>query len=549
MGDNNLKNISKIKIFLIIFVLIFTSFAGLVNANITSKNSQKDFKVDYNKAYTVAFNKLKFMNKDDEFKLTSHFTIDNEKNANLCHVFNLLPKGFIIISADYRVNPLIAYSFTSDNIAEHDDSFFIEILKKDVEKSIDYHSKDNGFSVEKEWNYLTNVLLELPTLNDFQQWPAEGTTVTEGWVTTTWKQGEPFKNMCPMDGDVRSIAGCPAVAMAQILNFHENIKNTRFTDEDDYYHNYENFFTIDDDYEEYDFPSFPILNTFLETLEQHYENDIDITDDDKAALTFACGVAAKQVYTSRVSGTFGVNQAYDAYQRFGFETSALLTSEDEDMYDRVIHNMKNAYPVHLALVDDSGTVGHNMVLDGYNTDDYYHINFGWSGQYDGWYKLPSWRIPYDLTVIEGLIVDIMNDGSEADLDFEGNINLAKIPAGSTHQTSFNIKNVGQEGSELDWEIIEWPDWGEWSFSIYSGLNLTPEEEPVEIELTITAPDAKNKEFKGGVKIVNKNKPGDICYVPVVVKTPKSFKFNLFFNSNIYDFFTNVLLKYFQNTNF
>ena len=549
MGDNNLKNISKIKIFLIIFVLIFTSFAGLVNANITSKNSQKDFKVDYNKAYTVAFNKLKFMNKDDEFKLTSHFTIDNEKNANLCHVFNLLPKGFIIISADYRVNPLIAYSFTSDNIAEHDDSFFIEILKKDVEKSIDYHSKDNGFSVEKEWNYLTNVLLELPTLNDFQQWPAEGTTVTEGWVTTTWKQGEPFKNMCPMDGDVRSIAGCPAVAMAQILNFHENIKNTRFTDEDDYYHNYENFFTIDDDYEEYDFPSFPILNTFLETLEQHYENDIDITDDDKAALTFACGVAAKQVYTSRVSGTFGVNQAYDAYQRFGFETSALLTSEDEDMYDRVIHNMKNAYPVHLALVDDSGTVGHNMVLDGYNTDDYYHINFGWSGQYDGWYKLPSWRIPYDLTVIEGLIVDIMNDGSEADLDFEGNINLAKIPAGSTHQTSFNIKNVGQEGSELDWEIIEWPDWGEWSFSIYSGVNLTPEEEPVEIELTITAPDVKNKEFKGGVKIVNKNMPGDICYVPVVIKTPKSFNFNLFFNSNIYDFFTNVILKYFQNPNF
>jgi len=549
VGDNNLKNISKIKIFLIIFVLIFTSFAGLVNANITSKNSQKDFKVDYNKAYTVAFNKLKFMNKDDEFKLTSHFTIDNEKNANLCHVFNLLPKGFIIISADYRVNPLIAYSFTSDNIAEHDDSFFIEILKKDVEKSIDYHSKDNGFSVEKEWNYLTNVLLELPTLNDFQQWPAEGTTVTEGWVTTTWKQGEPFKNMCPMDGDVRSIAGCPAVAMAQILNFHENIKNTRFTDEDDYYHNYENFFTIDDDYEEYDFPSFPILNTFLETLEQHYENDIDITDDDKAALTFACGVAAKQVYTSRVSGTFGVNQAYDAYQRFGFETSALLTSEDEDMYDRVIHNMKNAYPVHLALVDDSGTVGHNMVLDGYNTDDYYHINFGWSGQYDGWYKLPSWRIPYDLTVIEGLIVDIMNDGSEADLDFEGNINLAKIPAGSTHQTSFNIKNVGQEGSELDWEIIEWPDWGEWSFSIYSGVNLTPEEEPVEIELTITAPDVKNKEFKGGVKIVNKNMPGDICYVPVVIKTPKSFNFNLFFNSNIYDFFTNVILKYFQNPNF
>jgi len=59
----------------------------------------------------------------------------------------------------------------------------------------------------------------------------------------------------------------------------------------------------------------------------------------------------------------------------------------------------------LALVNDGWTVGHNVVVDGYNTDNYYHVNFGWGGSYNGWYLLPD-EMPYSLTVIEGLIVNI-----------------------------------------------------------------------------------------------------------------------------------------------
>ena len=60
---------------------------------------------------------------------------------------------------------------------------------------------------------------------------------------------------------------------------------------------------------------------------------------------------------------------------------------------------------HLAVVNPQGTAGHNVVVDGYNTDDYFHLNFGWGGQSNGWYLLPD-EIPYDLTVVEGVIVDI-----------------------------------------------------------------------------------------------------------------------------------------------
>jgi hypothetical protein len=68
-------------------------------------------------------------------------------------------------------------------------------------------------------------------------------------------------------------------------------------------------------------------------------------------------------------------------------------------------NMIDGLPAHLAVVTPQWDAGHNLVVDGYNTDGYYHMNFGWGGYADAWYDLPE-ELPYNLTVIEGLIVDI-----------------------------------------------------------------------------------------------------------------------------------------------
>ncbi len=69
------------------------------------------------------------------------------------------------------------------------------------------------------------------------------------------------------------------------------------------------------------------------------------------------------------------------------------------------NNMKDGIPVHLALLVNGAGGGHNVVTDGYNTDDYYHLNFGWGGSYNGWYLIPE-EIPYNLTIVEGAIMDI-----------------------------------------------------------------------------------------------------------------------------------------------
>jgi hypothetical protein len=145
------------------------------------------------------------------------------------------------------------------------------------------------------------------------------------------------------------------------------------------------------------------------------------TNNDKAALVFACGIACKQVYTSGASGTFGVAQALDAYYRFNFSNIDILYDGDTSIKNKLINNMIDSLPSHLALIDPNHTIGHNVVVDGYDTDGFFHINFGWGGQSNGWYVFPA-GIPHNLTVVEGLIIDI-NKGGTTTLPENENIDM------------------------------------------------------------------------------------------------------------------------------
>jgi hypothetical protein len=212
--------------------------------------------------------------------------------------------------------------------------------------------------------------------------------------------------------------------MGQILNYLRTTQGTRFDDGDDYYtgNYFGRQFHIDDDCDTFDFPSFPQLNEMLDSADARFQRGEELTGSLAGAVIFACGVACKQVYSasgSYGSGTFSVNQAYDAYRRFGFANCQLLQEPDSAMYAILISNLQAGYPAHLALENPAGTSGHNVVVDGYReSDGKFHINFGWGGYKDGWFKLPDpGGFSYGWTKIEGLIVNII-PSTEAIADCE-----------------------------------------------------------------------------------------------------------------------------------
>ena len=480
-----------------------------------------------------------------EYSILDISEILDDEESTVMYVCILNPKGYIVISSHTDLPPVIAYSFTNEFGKISQSNILLQILRTDISIRLENFHEIPNYLIEKHrklWqHYLTESKIEIQHISKETVGPL---------LETQWNQNSPYNNFCPFDlsSDKRSVAGCPAVAMAQILNYHRTTQKIEFDDNDDYQHNYlGNNYRIDDDYELYDFPSFPDLNTYLQTVENHFENEIPLTDDDKASITFACGVAAEQVYHPSGSGTFGVDQAYQAYQRFSFDEVELLDENDPDLYDKLKTNIMDGFPVHIAVVNEGWTVGHNMVVDGYNDDGFYHINFGWGGSYDGWYMLPE-ELPYELTVIEGIIVDIIPDYLNSKLYGKGVLSWSEVKPGSTATSFFTIQNIGDPGSSIDWEIISYPSWGTWIFNQESGEDLKPEDGELTIEVIVTAPNNENEEFAGSIKVVNIDNTSDYCLIHVSLTTPKYKHLDFQLLSILKDYlpFFPLLKKLFKN---
>jgi hypothetical protein len=110
---------------------------------------------------------------------------------------------------------------------------------------------------------------------------------------------------------------------------------------------------------------------------------------------------------------------------------------------------------------------------------------------------------------------------EPNLDCDGSLNWNNVEAGITLEGDFQVKNIGDSGSLLNWKVESYPNWGTWSFDPESGVNLTPENSPFEVKITVTAPDEVNKEFEGYIRIVNQEDSEDYDVIPVYLKTPKN----------------------------
>lgn len=398
----------------------------------------------------------------------------------LAWVHHLSPQGFMVISASENLPPLMAYSLDTAFGEMDADNPLSEMLIADLGLRLTLADARNIDA----WQLAESNPGLYELRNDYL-------------LSSNWNQTYPWNMMVPMDpvSNSRSLAGCPAIAMAQILNYLQSLNGTRLNDTDDYYHSYSGRnYTIDDDHETLGFPSFPVLNEYMERVNTAFKYNYDLSDSLKAALVFASGTVMKQVYSSQASGTFAVNQAFAGFQRFGFDNAELLGPEASDLYDRMIANLAEGLPVHLAVVTPAWDAGHNVVVDGY-AEGMYHLNFGWGGQYNGWYNLPE-GIPYNLSVVEGAVVDIY----PREYVFCMPESIALQAGGSQAIEIINLSDSQQDlqdivfGPGLDadeWEVsVELPaEMGPMGMLNFQLTHLLPVRESIQSEIRLIFSDA------------------------------------------------------------
>jgi hypothetical protein len=137
--------------------------------------------------------------------------------------------------------------------------------------------------------------------------------------------------------------------------------------------------------------------------------------------------------------------------------------------------------------------------------------------------------------------------------------LNNVKSGTTVNGTFYVRNNGGQDTKLDWEVDSYPDWGTWTFTPSSGLDLTPEAGTITVQVTLVAPKAKSlffvykldksEDFTGNISIVNKDNPSDKEVIPVSLTVSKNKVFTFF---NIYEyliyrfpFFEKILNQYFN----
>lgn len=109
----------------------------------------------------------------------------------------------------------------------------------------------------------------------------------------------------------------------------------------------------------------------------------------------------------------------------------------------------------------------------------------------------------------------------SDLDCYGSLRWSDVKPGKTVTDSFNVENVGDPNSLLDWEIDSYPEWGTWTFTPMSGKDLTLEDGSVTVQVSVVAPYESNEDFSGEVKIVNSENSSDYEIIQVLLSTPNN----------------------------
>ena len=130
------------------------------------------------------------------------------------------------------------------------------------------------------------------------------------------------------------------------------------------------------------------------------------------------------------------------------------------------------------------------------------------------FDIPAWKIYY-------LICGNQASDSSADITCKGSLQWSNVGPETEVSGQFSVSNTGHIDSYLEWAIIEWPEWGIWSFQPNSGVDLTPIDGEVYVDVTINAPDKTNKDFTGYIIIANVDDANDIDMIPVTLSTTKS----------------------------
>ena len=358
-----------------------------------------------------------------QFMATKGRSITQQKRAAMvtsgmnayCYVFNAdQQKGYVVVSGDERTPAILGYS---------EEGMYDETLAPQNLRSWLQHYADEIAIIQRQ--HITGPKRAVANCG-----PA-----IDMQTTSTWDQTSPYNTQCPMvtsysDEDCtqrirdaqQAVTGCAATALAQVLyTWKDELQATGASVTQEIPartgHKWRDPNVSQNGQR---------INAWLQFNEEaipagttiDWGNLVDdchqegVTEEQKAAvaqLMHICGAAMNMNYGvaygsgSSASDAGGGMAAYNylGFEHVRFHVQPLYAYQEwlQMLYDEV----KVAKAVYFG--GQSSSSGHGFVIDGYDHEDLFHVNWGWSGNGNGYYRINSL-----LPIHQGTGGAIVNDG-------------------------------------------------------------------------------------------------------------------------------------------
>jgi len=204
-------------------------------------------------------------------------------------------------------------------------------------------------------------------------------------LTSTHDQDAPYNALCPYyaynDSTVsteRCLVGCVATALEQILAYYDRtytLADTIFGYSNDHY-------AVD--------TILPGQSVDASLILDNYDGDYtDAQLDAVARLGLWLGTAVRMSYGVSASGASSYRAVEPLKRAFGLPYVEYMDSYDyqpADWLDMLYAELAAGRPVYYAAYTELLS-GHAFVLDGNDADGNFHVNWGYGGQYDGYFDL------------------------------------------------------------------------------------------------------------------------------------------------------------------
>ena len=305
----------------------------------------------------------------DDFTLS--YTVDVPSTSTPgVYVFTRPGGGFVMVSADDAAEALLGYSDTA--------VFSPEAISPSQKAWIQEYASQVSWAAAH------------PTTPTRASESRPVRAAIKPLLTTQWNQTTPYNNLCPKvknssGASVTAPTGCVATASAQVMRYHKYPAKGTGSISYDYSTPYDGKKTNSMDFSSVTFDWANMSDTYTDGS---YTNAQATA---VATLMKAVGAAAQMQYGPNESGASTIEQWISLYTYFGYSKSAAYNDRSwyglYDWEDLIYNSLKNDGPALLG--GQSGTGGHAFVCDGYQSDGFFHINWGWGSMSDGYFLLTA----------------------------------------------------------------------------------------------------------------------------------------------------------------